>query len=70
MTRRTLAIDAGVALLLAVLVLIISPGVAVAGMIGLAVVVGCVVSFVRDARRARARVARPRRRPPRVNRPR
>jgi hypothetical protein len=67
-SRRTLAIDAGVALLLAIFVLIISPGVAVAGMIGLLVVIGCIVSFVRDSRRSRSRPARPRQRqrPPRV----
>ena len=39
MSRRILLIDLGIALVLAILVLIISPGVAVAGMIALAVLV-------------------------------
>jgi hypothetical protein len=52
--RRVLAIDVGVAVLLAALVLILAPGVAVAGMIAIAVLVGCAISLAWDARRARA----------------
>jgi F0F1-type ATP synthase assembly protein I len=63
-TRRILAIDAGVAVLLAALVLILAPGVAVAGLIGLLVVVVCAISFLVGAWR-RSRAVRPARRPPR-----
>ena len=49
MSRRILLIDLGIALVLAILVLIISPGVAVAAMIALAVLVVCGVSFALDA---------------------
>jgi hypothetical protein len=42
---RIVVIDAGIAVLLAVLVLVVSPGIAVTGMIALLVVVVCAVSF-------------------------
>jgi F0F1-type ATP synthase assembly protein I len=64
-TRRVLAIDAGVAVLLAALVLILAPGVAVAGLIGLLVVVVCAISFLVGAWRRRSRAVRPARRPTR-----
>ena len=56
MNRRIAMIDVGIAVALAVLVLIVSPGVAVAGMIAGLVLIVCVASFAIDARR------RPRRR--------
>jgi uncharacterized membrane protein len=69
--NRLLMIDAGAAVVLAALVLIFTPGVAVAGMIALVVVLVCAVSFVLEARRARSRAVARRgrsqsaRRPPR-----
>jgi hypothetical protein len=65
MRRNTLLIDAAVAVLLAVLTLILAPGLAVVGMIALLVLVICVVSFVLDGRRQRSRGTRPRRPPSR-----
>lgn len=67
MNRRILAVDAAIAVAIALFVLIVTPGVAVAGMLALLVIIICAVSFIIDARRARARPAgsRPvRRRPP------
>ncbi len=51
MTRRLAMIDLGIALALAVFVLLISPGIAVAGLIALLVLVVCGVSFVVESRR-------------------
>jgi hypothetical protein len=51
--REVLAIDLAVAVILAALVLIISPGVAVAGIIALIVLLICVLSVVWDIRRRR-----------------
>jgi hypothetical protein len=65
MRRNTLLIDAGIAVLLAVLTLIVAPGLAVVGMIALLVLVICAVSFVIDGRRQRSRRSAPPRRPPR-----
>jgi hypothetical protein len=65
--RQVLLIDAGIALLIALLVLILTPGVAVAGLLALLVLVVCAISFAVDARRRRVRPAGPRpvrRRPP------
>jgi hypothetical protein len=60
MTGRILAIDLAVAVILAAVVLILAPGVAVAGLIGLVVVVVCAVSYVFGSRRQRSRsVSRP-----------
>jgi Flp pilus assembly protein TadB len=53
--REVLAIDLAVAVILAALVLILSPGVAVAGMIALIVLLVCVFSVVWDIRRRRRR---------------
>ena len=53
MSREVLAFDVAVAVVLAGLVLIISPGVAVAGMIALLVLVVCLASGAWDARRGR-----------------
>jgi hypothetical protein len=58
-SRQILLLDVGLAVLLAVLVLIVSPGVAVSGMIALFVVLVCAVSFGIERRRGR-RVAPPR----------
>ena len=55
MRREVLAIDLAVAVVLAALVLILSPGVAVAGMIALIVLLVCVFSVVWDIRRGRRR---------------
>jgi hypothetical protein len=55
MRRNTLLIDVGIAVLVAIVVLIISPGFAVDAIIALAVIVACAVSFVVDARRGRSR---------------
>jgi hypothetical protein len=60
--QRALAVDIGVAGLLAAVVLIVSPGVAVAAMIGVALLVMCGLSLaLRRALRPRGR--RPSRRP-------
>jgi hypothetical protein len=50
-------IDAGIAAALAALVLIVSPGLAVTGMIAIFVLLCCAISFAFDSR-ARARRAR------------
>jgi hypothetical protein len=60
-SRRLLAFDAAIAAALAALVLIISPGAAVDGIVAVIVLVGCGLSLV-VARLARARVWRRRRR--------
>ena len=62
MTRNALLTDIGLAVLAAIVVLIITPGVAVAGMIAALVLVACAVSLARDVRR-RGRRAAPTRRP-------
>jgi hypothetical protein len=56
--RKTLAVDVGIAAAIAVLVLIISPGAAITGMIAIFVLVVCAVSFALDSRARRARRAR------------
>jgi hypothetical protein len=61
--RRTLAVDTGLAIALAVLVLIISPGVAVSGMVALVVLLVCAGSVTFERRRSTSRPAR-RARPP------
>lgn len=62
MTRNALLTDIGLAVLAAIVVLIITPGVAVAGMIAALVLVACAVSLARDVRRRNRRAA-PTRRP-------
>ncbi len=62
MSRRLAMTDLGIAFVLAILVLIISPGVAIAGLIAAIVLVACGVSFALDARR-RSRRARMTQRP-------
>jgi hypothetical protein len=61
--RKTLVVDGGLAMALAALVLIVSPGVAVSGMIALLVLLLCAVSFALDRRHLTSRPAR-RARPP------
>jgi hypothetical protein len=66
--RNTLLADVGLAALVAVVVLIISPGLAVTGMIALLVLLICGVSLLvgsRRARRSRVRRVPPAGRPPR-----
>ena len=55
MSRNTLSIDAAIALALAAFVLIVSPGLAVTGMLAALVLVVCAVSFAYDTRRQRRR---------------
>ena len=62
MTGNALLTDLGLAVLAAVIVLILAPGVAVAGLIAILVLAACAASFVRGPR-ARARRARAARRP-------
>ncbi len=61
MSRRVAMIDLGIALALAVFVLIISPGIAVAGLIAGLVLVVCGVSFAIDAWRRPRQARTPRR---------
>jgi hypothetical protein len=59
--HRTLIVDAGVAVAVAALVLILAPGLAVAGMIAIFVLLVCGLSLALDAgaaRRGRARRVR------------
>lgn len=58
MRRNTLLIDAGIAAILTILVVVLSPGLAVVGLIALVVVLICAVSFARDARRRKRTRAR------------
>jgi hypothetical protein len=51
--RNVLLADIAVAVVLAAVVLVVSPGLAVAAMIALVVIVVCAVSFALDARRGR-----------------
>jgi hypothetical protein len=55
MRRNTLLIDVGIALVLAILVVVISPGLAVVGMLALVVLLVCAISFGIDRRRKRRR---------------
>lgn len=53
MRPRSLAIDVGAVVLSTAVVLIVSPGWAVTGLIALLVLVGCALSLAWDARRSR-----------------
>jgi ABC-type bacteriocin/lantibiotic exporter with double-glycine peptidase domain len=55
MTRRVLLIDIGVALVAAVVVVIVSPGVAAVGLIALIVLIACGISYALDSVRRRRR---------------
>jgi len=57
--RNTLLIDAGIAAVLAIVVIVIAPGLAVVGIVALLVVIVCAISFVFDLRRHRSRPAAP-----------
>lgn len=80
MTRNTLMIDAAIAAILTVLVVVLSPGLAIVGLIAILVIIVCGVSFALDSRRRRrsprtrrstpANRSRPRPQPPRRPRPR
>jgi hypothetical protein len=52
-SRSVLCADLAIAIVLAALVLIVAPGLAVVAMIALVVIVVCAVSFVLDVRRGR-----------------
>jgi hypothetical protein len=72
--RKVLLVDVGIAIVAAIIVLTITPGLAVASMIAIAVLATCAISFSRESRRRRraeharriARVAR--RRQPHLSR--
>ncbi len=68
MRPNTLLVDVGLAALVAVVVLIISPGLAVTGIVALLVLLICGVSLLVASRRARR--SRVRRVPPARRRPR
>lgn len=53
MRRNTLLVDAGIAVVLAILVVVISPGLAVVGLLALLVLLVCAVSFAIDLRKRR-----------------
>ena len=55
MSRNPLLVDAGIAVLLAILVIVISPGLAVVGLLALLVVLVCAISFGIDRWRRRRR---------------
>lgn len=52
MRRNALLMDAAIAAVVAIAVLIISPGLAVAGIIAIAVLVICAISLIVDVRRS------------------
>lgn len=64
MKDRTVLIDAGLAVLAAVLVLILAPGLAIVALIAILVLLAGAVRFVLLARRHRSRGKRPARRSP------
>jgi hypothetical protein len=59
---RTLLIDVGIAVAVAVIVLIVSPGLAITAIIAILVLLVCGISLLFDARRAGSRKSRPPRR--------
>jgi ABC-type bacteriocin/lantibiotic exporter with double-glycine peptidase domain len=62
MKSNTLVIDLAFAVAVAVIVLIVSPGLAITGIIAIFVLLVCGISYVFDARRAGSRRTRPPRR--------
>jgi|GEM_PF-3714046 len=56
--RRTLLMDVAIAVVIAALVLILSPGLAVVGILAIIVLLICGASWIISARRARRRGAR------------
>ena len=55
MTRNALVTDLALAVLAAIVVLILTPGVAIAAMIAILVLFGCMTSFMLDSRRRSSR---------------
>jgi hypothetical protein len=53
--RNALLIDVGIAALVAILVIVIAPGLAVVGLLAILVLIVCAVSFALDRRRKRSR---------------
>jgi hypothetical protein len=53
MTRGALLVDVVIAIALAVIVIVVSPGLAVVGLLALLVVLGCLLSFGIDRLRGR-----------------
>lgn len=68
MTRNTLLADAAIAAGIAILVIVVAPGLAVVGLLALLVLIVCGISFAFDLRRGRRREARLRRAPRRSSR--
>ncbi len=64
MNSRTMVIDGILAVAVATLVVVVSPGAAVTGMIALVVLIVCAISIAADSRARRARGARRARRAP------
>jgi hypothetical protein len=62
-SRSPLVADLAIAVLAAIVILVLTPGVAVAGLIALLVLAACGVSLVIDSRRGRRAAAPVRRRP-------
>ena len=63
MRSNVLLVDAGIAIVAAIVVLTITPGLAVASIIAIAVLTACAISLRRESRRRR-RTRDARRRPP------
>jgi hypothetical protein len=63
MTRSPLISDLAIAAIAAILILVLTPGVAVAGMIALLVLLACAINLIVDSRRRRGAQAPRRRRP-------
>ena len=59
MRRSPLLIDAGIALVLAILVIVLSPGLAVVGLLALLVLLVCLISFGIDRMLRRRRAGNP-----------
>jgi Flp pilus assembly protein TadB len=62
-SRNPLIMDIAIAVLAAILILVLTPGVAVAGLIALLVLAACGISLVVDSRRRRRAAVSGRRRP-------
>jgi hypothetical protein len=59
--NRTLRVDLAIAVVLALLVWLISPGYAISGLVAIIVLLVCAVSLLRAGRKRRGRAVRPRR---------
>lgn len=58
MRRNVLVVDATIAAVLTILVVVLAPGLAIVGLAAILVALVCAVSFARDRRRNRRRTAR------------